>query len=107
MERRRPTQNCLEHRNAAATHRPDSRATFRCAESVAAMYRANEEPRIEELMSDPIVSLLLERDSLQPEQVWRYIRCAQRSLRQRLEPKRESAAGDHVNSPRTVIRSRR
>jgi len=57
-----------------------------------AMYRANEEPRIEELMSDPIVSLVLERDSLRPEQVWRFIRSAQRLLQQRLEPRRENAA---------------
>ena len=56
------------------------------------MYRANEEPRIEELMSDPIVSLVLERDSLRPEQVWRFIRSAQRLLQQRLEPRRENAA---------------
>ena len=56
------------------------------------MYRANEEPTIEELMSDPIVSLILRRDSLRPEQVWSCIRSAQRSLRLRDEPERETAA---------------
>jgi len=57
-----------------------------------AIYRANEEPTIEELLSDPIVSLVLARDSLRPEEVWSYIRSAQRWLRLREEPERETAA---------------
>ena len=57
-----------------------------------AIYRANEEPRLEELLSDPIVSLVMARDSLQPEQVWSYIRAAQRFLKLREQPERETAA---------------
>ena len=57
------------------------------------MYRANEEPRIEELLSDPIVSLVFARDSLQPDQVWSYIRAAQRSLKLRERREHETAAG--------------
>jgi len=56
------------------------------------MYRANEEPGIEELLSDPIVLLLLARDSLRPEEVWSYIRAAQRCLRLRERQERETAA---------------
>jgi hypothetical protein len=57
-----------------------------------AIYRANEEPRLEELLSDPIVSLVMARDSLRPEQVWSYIRAAQRFLKLRERPERETAA---------------
>ncbi|HVM81240.1 MAG TPA: hypothetical protein VMU06_19620 [Stellaceae bacterium] len=57
-----------------------------------AIYRANEEPRLEELLSDPIVSLVMARDSLRPEQVWSYIRAAQRFLKLREQPERETAA---------------
>jgi len=56
------------------------------------MYRANEEPTIEELLSDPIVSLVLARDSLRPEHVWSFIRSAQRGLRLRDEPACENVA---------------
>ena len=54
------------------------------------MYRANEEPTIEELMSDPIVSLILTRDALRLEQVWTCIRSAQRNLSTRQQLERES-----------------
>ena len=47
------------------------------------MYRGNEEPTIEELLGDPIASLIMARDALVPDQVWAHIRAAQRKLRAR------------------------
>lgn len=40
------------------------------------MYRGNEEPTIEELLSDPIASLVMARDRLRPDQIWAFIRAA-------------------------------
>lgn len=54
------------------------------------MYRGNEEPTIEELLSDPIASLVMARDKLRPDQIWACIRAARRSWRARGEQERET-----------------
>ncbi len=43
---------------------------------------AGREPRIEDLMADPIVHLVMRRDGLTANQVWHWIFQAQRRLRQ-------------------------
>jgi hypothetical protein len=54
------------------------------------MYRGNEEPTIEELLSDPIASLVMARDKLRPDQIWAFIRAAQRRWSAREERERET-----------------
>jgi len=41
------------------------------------------EPTIDELLSDPIARLLMERDGLRPEFVWACVRDARRKLKAR------------------------
>lgn len=47
------------------------------------MYRANAEPTVEELLSDPIVSLLMAHDRLHPTHVRACIDAAKRTLKAR------------------------
>jgi len=54
------------------------------------MYRGNEEPTIEELLSDPIASLVMARDKLRPDQIWAFIRAAQQKRSAREARERET-----------------
>jgi hypothetical protein len=47
------------------------------------MYLRNAEPTVEELLNDPIAHLLMERDGLQPEQVWASVNDARQMLKAR------------------------
>lgn len=47
---------------------------------------AGQEPKIEDLMADPIVHLVMRRDGLTADQVWHWISEAQRRLRAMQRP---------------------
>ena len=53
---------------------------------------AGSEPTLEEVMSDPLVALVMRRDRLTGENVWAAIRIARRRLREAGEPVAGSAA---------------
>ena len=56
------------------------------------LYRDNAEPAVEELLTDPIVHLLMSGDGLEMEDVRAHIEDVQKKLRRRKRPQKASEA---------------